>query len=485
MTSSFLWYDLETFGRDSRWDRIAQFAAIRTDLDFNPISDPIVLYGRISPDYLPDPEACRITRLTPRKTAEGLVEAELASEILAHMATPGTCAVGFNSISFDDEFIRNLLYRNFYDPYRREYDRGNSRWDILPLVRMAHDLRPQGIEWPRDEVGRPVFRLEELTSANGLSHERAHDALSDVEATVAVARMVRERQPKLFEYYLKLRKKNEVRRIINLQNPEPLVYVSPLFSREEGLTSVVYPVTTNPDNGNEIITFDLRYEPDRLWKLETEEIRRLVFTPREALAGEERIPLVGIAVNKVPSVAPLSTLQPEQAHRLGLSLDEIDRRARRLALQLSADPGTAKRIGGVYRREGTPQYRDPDLNIYNGGFFGDEDKKIFNWIHVTPPEELLKTPPKFADPRGHEMLWRYVARNWPDVLNTEEERRWRSHCAGRLLAPEYRGAKDVVTYKRDLRNIMSRSDISPQDKRIYRDLLEYTTWLERNVLEKE
>jgi exodeoxyribonuclease-1 len=176
---TLLWYDLETFGRNPRYDRIAQFAAIRTDDRFVPMEEPVVLYGKLSPDYLPDPLACLITGITPQEAnSKGLCEAELVRAIDVHLSRPGTCALGYNTIAFDDEFIRNLYYRNFHDPYKREWADGNSRWDILDLARAARDLRPEGIHWPVTEDGKPTVKLELLTQANHLSHEHAHDALS-------------------------------------------------------------------------------------------------------------------------------------------------------------------------------------------------------------------------------------------------------------------------------------------------------------------
>lgn len=454
-------------------------------MELNPVEEPVVLFGRISPDYLPSPEACLKTGITPRKTADGLIEAELAARIHAIMRVPGTCAVGFNSIRFDDEFIRNLFYRNFYDPYEREYRNGNSRWDVLPLLRLAHDLRPGGLEWVTDEAGTPVFRLEELTAANGIEHEHAHDALSDVEATRAIAARVRATQPKLYEFFLSLRSRDRVKRIVNLEQREPVLFNSAIFTRPEGTTSVVLPITGRPGRPHEIIAYDLRDEPDLLFSVDEAEMRRRVFTRREELAGDRRIPLVSIATNRVPAVAPLSTLDGDRARALGLSLPDIERRARHLRERIDVDPALAGRIRAVFRDDTAPTYRDPDLNIYSGGFFGDEDKASFDAIHRAPPEQLLRQPPRFADPRGPEMLLRYVARNWPEHLDDATRRRWLSHCAGRLLAPEYEKALDFETYRRRIAHRMSRSDVGPNDKVVLRDLMEYGTWLERNILQPE
>mgnify|MGYP006269062265 FL=1 len=481
VAGSFLWYDLETFGTDPRWDRIAQFAAVRTDMNLQEIAEPVVLHGRISPDYLPAPEACMVTGLTPKRTAEGLVEAQLAEHIYAEMAQPGTCSAGFNSIRFDDEFIRNLFYRNFIDPYRREWDRGNSRWDLLPLLRLAHDLRPSGMEWLHDGE-RPVFRLEELSSANGVAHDAAHDALSDVRATIGLARRLREAQPRLFDFYLELRRKDAVRRIVNLQNREPVLFSDPLFTRAEGTTSMVLPLTAAKNRSNEIIAFDLRSDPHDLMEADADELRRRVFSSRNELAEGERIPLVRIAVNRVPAVAPRTTLTAERAAALSLDLPAMEQRAAVLRSRLDEDPALAGRIRALYDDNGPPAYRDVDLNLYAGGFFGDEDRTVFERIRGSRPEDLISSPPVFADARGSDMLFRYLGRNYPEALPPDARRRWQSHCAGRLLAPEYDGATDLHRFRTQITTKMQRTDIAPRDKTVLRDLRDYADWLERHIL---
>lgn len=485
VAQSFLWYDLETFGRDTRWDRIAQFASIRTDPELRESGEPRVLYGRISPDYLPDPEACMITGITPRTSADesGLLEADLAREINGILSVPGTCAVGYNTLRFDDEFIRNLFYRNFIDPYRREYADGNSRWDILPLARLAHDLRPEGIHWLHDGEGKPVFKLDQLTAANGIEHSEAHDALADVRATIALARLIRERQPRLFEYYLSLRRKDVARSMLNLEHPVPVLLTDSVLTRPGGCTSAVFPVAAHPDNTNQVIAYDLRYDPEPLADLPEDELRRLAFTSREDLAGEERIPLVGIQVNRVPALSPMNTLPPDRAELLGIDVPAVRRRAR----AISSMKGLTGKIRSVYRRPGEDarmEYRDPDLGIYSGGFFGDADKRAFDRIHATDPGELALQPPDFADPRGPEMLRRYLGRNYPDSLSKEEHDRWISHCARRLLAPEYGSARDYGGFRKKVTNLMARPDVSPRNRQVLKDLQDYALWLEKNILSR-
>lgn len=457
------------------------------DLD-GAVGEPVVLHGRISPDYLPEPEACLITGLTPRITSEGgLVEADLARRIEAVMTAPGTCAAGFNTLRFDDEFVRNLFYRTFRDPYAREYRDGNSRWDIIDLVRMAHDLRPEGITWVADDDGRPVFRLERLTAANGLVHESAHDALSDVEATIALARLVRDAQPKLFEWYLGMRDKRRARRMLTLQSPEPIIYTAPEFTRPGGCTSVVIPVSRHPEVDNQTVVFDLRQDPAILWDLSPEELRNRLFAHRDQLGDVERPGLTTVRANRVPAIAPLSTLTEERAAALGIDLEAVHARVA-VIVRAQEERNLAARLQSVYQRDGydmRADYRDPDLNLYSGGFFGDQDRRAFERLREATPHELaalLREPPPFEDVRAPEMLRRFVARNYPDVLDEAQQQRWRSFCSGRLLAPERDDAYDLIRFKKAIQSRMTRVDVSPRDKVILKDLADYARWLESNVV---
>jgi len=194
--NTLYWHDYETFGIDPKRDRPVQFAGIRTDEALNIIGAPLVIYCQPANDFLPSPQACMITGISPQLALkEGVNEAEFISRIHAEFARPGTCTVGYNNIRFDDEFTRYTLYRNFYDPYAREWQNGNSRWDIIDLLRVTRALRPAGINWPERDDGQSSFRLEELSKANNIAHDAAHDALSDVLATIEVARLIKARQP--------------------------------------------------------------------------------------------------------------------------------------------------------------------------------------------------------------------------------------------------------------------------------------------------
>ncbi|MGL4994969.1 MAG: exodeoxyribonuclease I, partial [Deefgea sp.] len=184
MTHTFFWHDYETFGAVPRLDRPSQFAGIRTDGELNEIGEPLMIYCQPANDFLPDPFACLLTGITPQTCLEkGVPENQFANQIERELATPGTIGVGYNTIRFDDEVTRYLFWRNLMDPYAREWQNDCSRWDLLDVVRATYALRPAGIEWPINEEGKVSFKLEMLSAANGLVHEAAHDALSDVRAT--------------------------------------------------------------------------------------------------------------------------------------------------------------------------------------------------------------------------------------------------------------------------------------------------------------
>ena len=479
MPMTLLWYDLETFGLHPQWDRIAQFAAIRTDDSFTEVGEPVVAYCRLTPDYVPHPDACLVTGITPDVVAErGVSEREFAAIVHRQMIEPGTCTVGFNNLRFDDEFVRALFYRNFYDPYRREYLENNSRWDILDLLRMFHDLRPDGINWLRDDRGVPVFKLEALAEANDVEHESAHDALSDVRATIGLARLLHRVNERLFRFYFSLRKKDEARKWLNLQKMEPVLHTSAMFSSPNGCTSIVLPLSVAPENANEVIAYDLRHDPDDWLDADVDEIRRRVFTRKEELGDTPRIPLKGIHVNRSPAVAPLSTIDADRARALGLDIDGCLEHARKI----TARTDIVQRIRNVYSVRQRRDAHDPDLQIYSGDFFPDEDRIEFDLIRELPPQKLREHPPKLYDPRGPEMLWRYIARNYPESLSEDERQKWLSFCATRILTPEARGAMDIGTFMRDVRNRLSRVDTPPRDKVVLKRLLEYGEHLEQTVL---
>lgn len=447
MAGTFYWHDYETWGADPRRDRPCQFAGLRTDTDLNPVGDPLVLYARPAPDLLPQPEACLVTGITPQiALARGLIEADFAARIESELGRPGTCGVGYNSIRFDDEVTRNLLYRNLRDPYAREWREGNSRWDLIDTLRLAHALRPEGIQWPSREDGSTSFRLEDLTAANGIPHAGAHDALADVRATIDLARLLKGRQPRLFDYALTLRDKRVVRDL--LAKGQPLLHCSARYPAALGCLAPVLPVAPHPSNGNGVICFDLREDPALLLDLPVEEIRHRLFTPAKDLPeGVTRIPLKTVHLNRAPVLAPLATLTREAAARWSIDPQLVERRARAAAEQA---PAIRARVQAAHQAPEAPGPTDPDLLLYGGGFISDGDRRLLDGLHRLSPEELARARPSFQDPRLPEMLVRYRARNWPETLSPDERDAWDAYRLERLTDPEGGGSITLDLYQQRL-----------------------------------
>ena len=443
---TFVWHDYETFGVNPRRDRPSQFAGIRTDAELNEIGEPVMIYCQPTNDFLPDPASCLITGITPQICSErGLPEHAFAAQIEALLAQPGTIGVGYNSIRFDDEVTRFLFWRNLIDPYAREWQNDCGRWDLLDVVRMAYALRPEGIVWPRrhderqpndPEATRPSFKLEDLARANGLLHEAAHDALSDVRATIALARLMRRAQPKLFDFCLSLHKKDRVAAELGLptspQNAQPFLHVSGMFPPERGCMAVMWPLATHPNNKNEILAWDLAHDPSQLALLDVATLRQRLFSKTADLPeGVQRLPLKSVHLNKSPMVVrTLQTLSGAMAAKWGVDVAAALVNAEKAA----ALPDLSAVWHEVFAR---PQGDTPDVDedLY-GGFINNADRKRLNQLRALPPAELAHARVGFDDDRLEELFFRYRARNFANTLAPHESERWEAHRAARLLEGE-------------------------------------------------
>ena len=437
-TPTFLWHDYETFGTTPRRDRPAQFAGLRTDAELNEVGEPLMLYCQPPQDRLPEPEACLITGITPQEcAARGLPEHRFAEQINAALGQPGTIGAGYNSIRFDDEVTRFLLWRNLIDPYGREWRNGCGRWDLLDVARCAHALRPEGIDWPLGDDGLPTFRLEKISAANGLAHAQAHDALSDVRATIALARLIRARQPKLFDFCLSLRQKNRVAQELGLpttlREVRPFLHVSGRFGAARGCIAVMAPLAMHPTNRNELLAWDLSADPSELAALTADEVRARLFTATADLPeGVARLPVKGVHLNKSPIViGNLKTLRPERAERWGIDFGAAQTHFERLR----ALPDLGALWAQVYARPAGGGAVDVDEDLY-GGFVGDADRRRLEKLRALPPQELAVARAGFDDERLAELLLRYRARNFPDTLSAQDAARWQAHRQARLIGGE-------------------------------------------------
>jgi exodeoxyribonuclease-1 len=475
---TFYWHDYETWGANPARDRPVQFAGVRTDADLNIIDEPLMVFSRPSPDYLPHPEACLITGITPQQALQdGVSEAEFIAIVHAELAQPGTCGVGYNSIRFDDEVTRYTLYRNFFDPYAREWQNGNSRWDLIDVARLCRALRPEGIEWPVREDGTPSFRLEELSAANGLSHESAHDALSDVYATIDLAKLLKARQPKLFDYALSLRDKRTVAAMLDTVTQVPVLHVSGRLPASKFCSALMMPLALHPDNKNSVIVYDLSVDPQPLIDLSVEEISARVFSATADLPeGAERIPLKEIHINRAPIVATAKLLDDAVCERLQLDMAQCRRNWQRIRKSGDLTAKLQKLFGGRKFAESS----DPDVMLYGGGFFSGEDRHLMDSVRSSDPEALAGQSFPFRDQRLPELLWRYRARNYPATLTGAERQQWLEFCRRRLRQPEP-GQLGFAEFRQRLGELALERN-SSTDAMILNELSEYADALEQEGL---
>jgi exodeoxyribonuclease-1 len=426
-TFSFYWHDYETFGVVPRRDRPAQFAGVRTDADLNEIEAPLTIYCRPSPDMLPAPEACLITGITPQVCEQrGVSERDFAAAIEAQLARPGTVGCGYNSLRFDDEVTRFLFWRCLIDPYAREWQNECGRWDLLDTVRCAWALRPEGLRWPTHDDGKPSFKLEHLAAVNGLAHETVHDALSDVRATIALARLVRREQPKLWAHCLKLHKKQAV--IDEMGVGRPFVHLSGRYPVERGCMAVVWPLAPHPKFKNEVIVWDLAFDPNELFALNAQAVRERLFTVTDSLpAGQTRLPIKTIHLNKSPIVIGNLKTLGAAAKRWSIDIDQALRHADVAARKANSMAGIWPE---VYERAPPEPATDVDEDLY-GGFLDNDDRRALQRLRALPPEHLAGRGPVFNDSRLDQLLLRFRARNHFETLDAADRALWLAHCRAR------------------------------------------------------
>lgn len=468
MANTLYWHDYETFGIDPARDCPSQFAGIRTDENLNVIGEPLSLYCKPPVDRLPSPQACLVTGITPQVAQqEGVTEREFIARIYRELSVPGTCGVGYNSIRFDDEVTRYSLYRNFYDPYEREWKQGNSRWDIIDMMRLTRALRPEGIVWPNYDDGSPCFKLERLTEANGIAHESAHDALSDVRATIAMAKLVMEKQPNLYRYIYEHRLKHKVASLIDLTHKKPFLHVSGKLPSKHGYTALMMPLAKHPTNKNLIICFNLMGDVEALIKLPAEQIQQRLFTRSEDLPeGVERLPLKGVQLNRCPVVATPKLLDAEAVQRLAIDVPLCERN-----WQLLRQHDLSSKLSEVFAAPSYEKTANVERRLYDG-FLGETDKALLPEVRSASAVELAADLFHFRDERYQQLLFLYRAKNFPDTLSAEEQHHWEEIRFNRLTQVS-EGYTTLDDYFEEIERLLGLDSSTENDRHILRALQEW------------
>ncbi len=424
----FVFYDYETFGIDPARDRIAQFAAVVTDEYFNIIEEPVSIFCKQYMDYLPSPIATMVTSITPQQCSEnGLDEKDFAAKICELFSKENSCILGYNNIRFDDEMTRYLLYRNFFDPYEYSYKNGNSRWDLIDLVRACYALRPEGINWVFDENNNPVFKLDQLTVANNIAHENAHDALSDVYATIEMAKLIKQKQPKLFDYFFNLRQTKAMQYQFGDKFFTPLVHISGMFGNVRANASLVCPIDFHPTRKNSLILCDLNSDISDLITESADVLREHLYTKKETLQEQNinKVPLKMVHFNKCPVLAPHKTLSEQRANQIGVDLALCHKN---LQILIENKPLICEKINLIF--EGEQEFavdEDVQTQLYNG-FFDFADKQNMAILRTFDEQALATHKLSFNDERVEDLLFYYRAKNYPKTLNDYEKERWIGYC---------------------------------------------------------
>lgn len=473
-SASLFWHDYETWGARPQVDRPVQFAGVRTDLELNLIDRPVTWFAQPTPDYLPHPAAVMITGITPQHALnQGMCEREFATKIHHEFSQPATTIVGYNNVKFDDEVTRFLFYRNFYDPYAHTWQHNNARWDLIDLVRACYALRPEGIEWPYHDNGQVSLKLEHLSRANQLEHGKAHDAMSDVYATIGLAKLIKQQQPKLFQYSFSIRKKRALEALIDMVNFAPLLHIAGHYGAAQHFLGYLMPLGFHPQQPNTVLAWDLRVDPQLVLGLSATEIRAQQYQPQAELdaQGLTRPALQQIALNKCPFLATPKVLDEARRAELGIDTKLLKQRHQWLRehaevrQQLLATADLARAL---------PTPSDPDLQLYSGPFFSPQDQTNMAMIRALSPTQLAAQSFNFADTRLPEMLFRYRARNFPATLSDSELKRWRDFCQQRLLTPP-EGLLSAEAFMHELQQLSEQYADSSHQLALLKDLYRYVS----------
>ena len=439
--NDYVFYDYETFSSSVK-GAVSQFAAIRTDSRFR-ILEKTDIFCQCAQDTLIEPEACFITGITPVDTLSGMTEYEFAHYINElFLAKKNTYIVGYNNNFFDDEVTRNMLYRNGVDPYAWAWKGFNKRLDVLPLVRLVAALRPGVLVIPEvddvDDSGRVVgkkvsFKLEHLSAANGIVHENAHNALSDVEALIAILDIISTKAPDLFTAYLNNSDKKAVTSFV--QSNDTFGFSHFRFGRKSLYAAPARLMGEIKDG--KYLSWDLRVSPEPYLASSDDELRAMLSMTRSERveAGfPETHGFLTFKVNGLPALFDKELLTNEIRQKLG-----FDDGALAANEQMLADNDAfINRMTAIYRdTQYAPIPDDTDLNLYcsdNGGFFTQEEslwitefRRASSWA-----ERLAFWATLDECSRLKLIFFRVIGRNSPESFYGEFKEAWEMYVSARL-----------------------------------------------------
>ncbi|MGQ2943699.1 MAG: exonuclease domain-containing protein [Blastomonas fulva] len=405
----FVFYDTETTGTSTSFDQILQFAAIHTDDNLNEI-DRFEIRCRLMPHIVPSPGALCVTRISIEQITDPTLPShyEMICAIRAKLAAwSPSIFTGWNTLSFDEHLVRQALYQSLHSPYLTNMA-GNCRIDILKIAQAASVLMPGAIIVPTGDNGKPTFRLDQLAPANGFAHTNAHDALADVEATIHVARLIRDNAPALWADAIQLSEKAAVAAFLDAE--PSFVLTESYYNRpyQFALTKIGY----DPGNAGSVLALSLTIDMNQLRAMTDEELAaRLARSPK---------PVRRIRTNAAPTLQPLS----EYDHFDDVAAGDLLERAYRI----QADAEFCARLIRLSAKQDWPASEFVEEQIYSG-FVNRADENRMAAFHQAAWEDRPAIVDGFADGRLLALGRRLIFEHRPDLMSDS----LRSKMAAKIL----------------------------------------------------
>ncbi|MGE0279260.1 MAG: exonuclease domain-containing protein [Rhizobiaceae bacterium] len=414
---TYVFYDTETTGTETAFDQILQFAAIKTDDDFNEL-DSFNIRCRIHPYAVPSPGALFVTNVTPAMLVDQSYPShyEAIRKIRAKlMSWSPAVFVGYNSIDFDEDLLRQALFQTLHSAYLTNTN-GNARGDVMRFANAVASYYPDAIAVPEDEKGRKTFKLERLAPANGFQHDNAHEAMSDVRATIFMARLLRERAPDVWDAMSRATRKADA---------VDMLYAAPILSITERMFGRTYSwlataCGTNPNNSGQVAIFDLAYNPDEYIGLSADELIDVLNAKTKVIRT--------VRANAQPIVMPANRA-PDIAKALAVPKEERERRAALVADNAVFQARVAEALSRRHEDKEPPAHIEQ--RIYDG-FPSDADNILMEKFHGTPWADRHDFCGKFKDERVSEFSRRVIYCERPETLPKNDKKRLKEWALSRV-----------------------------------------------------
>ena len=418
---SFVIYDVETTGLTKGFDQIVQFAALRTDSALK-ITDQFQIRCRLMPHVIPAPEAMRVTGLRIEQLLDTSLPSHYGMVTEVQRILTSWCPalfLGYNSLSFDEEFLRQVFYQCLYRPYLTN-TRGSARADVLNLCRVTAALRLDVLKPAIDEDGRPIFKLKALAEANGIATPLSHNAVADVSTTLALCQLISNRAPEIWSQFLRFSQKASVESFIT---EEDAFLVSETFGNHHR-ARVVTPIGRHSERAIRYYCLDVVADLDTLRGMSDDQLISLC-------KGAAR-PIVTIRTNAAPTLWALYDATQEQLAPFDGEAEILQRVA-----QVREDAPFLERLRKA-AQVAEPSYSlSPHVEeqLYEGGFPLRKDETLMECFHAAPWEQRVELVREFSDARYRCLAVRLIYLERPDLLATEHRRDADEDVRRRLMAP--------------------------------------------------